>query len=97
MKAIFISYNQAFNEDIVQILERHGQRGFTRWEDVAGRGGSTGEPHYGNHAWPVMNHAVLTFVADEKAGAILDSLKEADEATPDLGLRAFSWKVEDFR
>ena len=34
---------------------------FTKWENVEGRGGSTGEPHYGNHAWPVMNHAVLNY------------------------------------
>ncbi len=28
MKALFISYNQAYNEEIVQVLEAHGQRGF---------------------------------------------------------------------
>ena len=33
MKALFISYNQAFNEEIVEVLEAHGQRGFTRWQN----------------------------------------------------------------
>ena len=31
MKAIFISYNQAYNEEIVEVLDAHEQRGFTRW------------------------------------------------------------------
>ena len=53
MKAIFISYNQAYNEEIVEVLDAHEQRGFTRWENIDGRGSVNGEPHYGNHAWPV--------------------------------------------
>ena len=53
-----------------------------------------GEPHYGNHAWPVQNHAILTFVQDDKVQPILADLKAKDEETPDLGLRAFVWGAE---
>ena len=42
MKALFISYNQAFNEEIVEVLEAHGQRGFTRWQNIDGRGSVDG-------------------------------------------------------
>lgn len=76
------------------MLDANAQRGFTRWQDIDGRGSVDGEPHYGNHAWPVQNHAILTFVQDDKAQAILDGLKAKDEATPDLGLRAFVWNAE---
>ena len=34
MKAMFIAYNQAYNEEIVDLLAAHGQRGFTRIESV---------------------------------------------------------------
>ena len=37
MKAIFISYNQAYNEEIVEILDARGLSGFTRWENIEGR------------------------------------------------------------
>ena len=93
MKAIFVSYNQAYNEEIVEILDAHDQRGFTRWEDIQGRGGVDGEPHYGNHAWPTMNHALIPFVPDEKLEPLMAALKEKDEAFRDLGLRAFAWDV----
>lgn len=96
MKAIFIAYNQAYNEEIVEILEQFHQRGFTRWQDIQGKGHFNGTPHFGDHAWPEQNHAVLTIVKDEKVQPILDELKTRDEAAPDLGLRAFVWNIEAF-
>ena len=60
MKAIFISYNQAFGDEVTDMLEAQGQRGYTLWSDIQGRGGIDGEPHLGNHAWPTQNHAILT-------------------------------------
>jgi nitrogen regulatory protein PII len=45
MKAIFIVYNQAYNQEIVELLEDCGQRGYTVWEEIGGRGSETGEPH----------------------------------------------------
>ena len=96
MKAVFIAYNQAYNEEIVELLEKHRQRGFTRWTDIQGRGGFNGTPHMGSHAWPEQNHAVLTFIDDDKVRPLLDDLKIKDEASPDLGLRAFVWNVEIF-
>ncbi len=96
MKAIFISYNQAYNEEIVQVLENVRQRGYTQWQDIQGKGGFNGIPHLGNHAWPEQNHAILTMVPDEKVRPILDALRVKDEASPDLGLRAFVWNIESY-
>ena len=85
MKAIFIVYNQAYNQEIVELLEACGQRGYTVWEEIGGRGTETGEPHLGNHAWPTQNHAVLTAVR----------LRATDRDNPKLGLRAYVLPVED--
>ncbi|MBQ0077617.1 MAG: hypothetical protein KBS55_03160 [Bacteroidales bacterium] len=94
MKAVFVSYNQAYNEQIVEIFESHGQRGFTQWKDISGRGTVSGEPHLGSHAWPVMNEAVLAVVPDEVVEPVVAALKGVDEESPELGLRAFVWNVE---
>jgi nitrogen regulatory protein PII len=96
MKGIFISYDQAYNMEVVDVIEKVGVRGFTMWQDIAGRGSETGEPHLGSHAWPTMNNAVLTFVPDDKVDDILSAVKAMDEETPALGLRAFVWNVEKF-
>ena len=94
MKGIFFAYDQAYNMEIADALEKIGVRGFTMWQDIAGRGSSTGEPHLGNHAWPTMNNAILAFVPADKVDDILASVKAMDEETPALGLRAFVWNVE---
>ena len=96
MKALFIAYNQAYNEEIVDLLATHGQRGFTRWENVEGKGDFNGFPRFGSHAWPEMNHALLVMCKDEKVEPLLADLKARDEAAPDLGLRAFVWGIETF-
>lgn len=95
MKAIFIAYNQAYNQEIVQLLEGLGQRGYTVWTEVGGRGSLDGEPHLGSHAWPAQNHAVLTAVEDSLAPKIMDALREKDAANSALGLRAYLFPVED--
>ena len=94
MKGIFIAYNQAYYEEIQELLEKEGVRGFTRWNEITGRGSGSGEAHYGNHIWPTFNDAMLTFVDDDKVNAIMKKLHEHDLKTPELGLRAFSWDIE---
>ena len=94
MKAIFIAYNQAYGEEIVELLDEYGQRGFTQWIDIQGRGGDKGEPHYGNHAWPSMCSGIITMVDDNKVDIVLEKLHAMDVATEKLGLRAFVWNIE---
>jgi nitrogen regulatory protein PII len=96
MKAIFIAYDQAYNMEVVDALEKLGVRGFTMWQDIAGRGSKTGEPHLGSHAWPTMNNALLTFVPEDAVDPFLSAVRAMDEETPALGLRAFVWNVEKF-
>ena len=94
MKAIFIAYNQAYNQEIVEVLEANGQRGYTAWQDIQGKGSVDGIPHLGSHAWPEMNYAILTMVDDDKVSPIMDDLRAKDAAYHDLGLRAYVWSIE---
>ena len=96
MKALFIAYNQAYNEEIVELLAANRQRGFTRWQDIQGKGSFNGIPRMGSHAWPEQVHALLAMVKDSQVQTILDQLRAKDEESPDLGLRAFVWNIESF-
>ena len=93
MQAIFISYDQAHHQAIIEILDKLSCRGFTAFGNVQGRGSVKGEPHYGSHAWPSLAQAMFTFVEDEKAPTLLKRLKALDESKPRLGLRAFQWPI----
>ena len=94
MKAIFITYDQAHHEKIIDALDRTSCRGFTSFGTVQGRGSKTGEPHYGSHAWPSLATATITMVEDDRVEPLLERLRKLDEERPLLGLRAFVWTVE---
>ena len=93
MQAIFIAYDQAHHEAILDILEKNSCRGFTSFGETQGRGSVKGEPHYGSHAWPALGGAILTIVEDSRLDSVLDRLKALDESKPLLGLRAFVWQI----
>ena len=95
MKAVFIAYDQAHHEIIIDALTRLNCRGFTAFSNVQGRGSATGDPHYGSHAWPGLAQAILTIVEDHKLKPLMNRLREIDENKPLLGLRAFSWNIEE--
>ncbi len=75
-------------------MDKHNIRGYTYWDAVQGRGSKTGEPHYGSHAWPTLNGAIMTVVDDAKATGFLEILHQLDKQTEAQGLRAFTWNVE---
>lgn len=95
MKSIFITFDQAYYDQILSILKSNNVRGFTAWTEVQGRGSETGEPHLGTHAWPTLNSAIITIVNNAKVQPILKDLKALDRTSDLMGLRAFVWNIED--
>ncbi len=94
MKAVFIPFNQAYIDRILEIFDELMVRGFTQWDSVLGRGSKKGEPHYGSHAWPTLNSAIITIVEDEKVDKLLEALHKLDMQTEAQGLHAYVWNVE---
>lgn len=95
MKAVIITFDQAHYHNILVILDKLSCRGFSYWPEVQGRGSKSGEPHYGSHAWPSMNSAIMTVVSDEKVKPLMAELRQLDSDRPMLGLRAFALPVEE--
>lgn len=93
MKAIFIAFDQAHKDTIIDLLEKNSCRGFTSFGETQGRGSHNGEPHYGTHAWPSLGGAIITIVEDPKVDTVLNKLKDLDNSKPKLGLRAFVWDI----
>lgn len=96
MKGVFIAFDQAHRDAVIEVLDHLNCRGFSLVEQMQGRGSKTGEPHYGSHAWPSMNSGIITMVDDKAVEPLLKALKEIDENAEMLGLRAFVWNVEQY-
>ena len=90
-----IFLDQAHYSQITRDLSKLNIRGFSSWKEVYGQGSHTGEPHFGTHAWPSVNNAILTVVEDDRVRLLMNYLKELDREYDNLGLRAFVWNVED--
>ncbi|HOF45481.1 MAG TPA: hypothetical protein P5134_03680 [Bacteroidales bacterium] len=95
MKAVFISFYQAFYDEVIAVLDELEIRGFTYWSEVQGRGSYDGDPHYGTHTWPTLNAAILTFIEDKKVEPLLDAIHQLDLSAPLQGIRAFVMPAEE--
>lgn len=93
MKAIMIVYNQAYSEKVEYMLEKLGIKGYTLWENVQGKGSSTGVPHLGTHTWPEINKSLLTVIDDDLVDTVLDKVKRIDAINNEVGIRAFVWDI----
>jgi nitrogen regulatory protein PII len=93
MKAIMIIYNQAHTERVEYLMDKLGIKGYSLWENVQGRGTSTGVPHLGTHTWPEINKSLLMVIDDEKVDNVLDVVKKIDSINEEVGIRAFVWDV----
>lgn len=93
MKAIMIIYNQAHTEKVEYMLDKLGIKGYTLWENVQGRGTSSGVPHLGTHAWPEINKSVLAVVNDDLVDTVLEKVRKIDAVNEEVGIRAFVWDV----
>lgn len=94
MKCVMIVFNQANTERVEYLLDVLNIKGFTFFEQVQGRGTNGGEPRRGTHAWPEMNSCVMTIVEDEQVADLLDGVRKLDARNEEVGVRAFTWNIE---
>ncbi|PRY01215.1 hypothetical protein CLV24_1509 [Pontibacter ummariensis] len=89
-----IIFNQAWSEEIVALFDELGIRGFTKLNDLQGRGSDKGEPRMGTHTWPALNNAIYTFVSAEQAPKLIEALNKLNKQSEEQGLKAFCWDAE---
>ncbi len=94
MKSVLIIYNQAHTEKVDFMLDRLKITGFTKWNQVFGRGTVSGEPRMGTHTWPESNSATLAVVEDDQVETLLQTIKKLDVINEEVGIRAFVWNIE---
>ncbi|CUS98615.1 PG0541 family transporter-associated protein [Candidatus Chrysopegis kryptomonas] len=94
MKLVILVFNQALEDEVLDVFEKLKIRGYTKLNDVYGQGSNNGEPHMGTHVWPEINTLILTVVEDEKVENLLNEVKILDRRFEDEGMHAFVLNVE---
>ncbi len=95
MQSVMIFYAQSLTEAIDDILTGLSIRGYSKWKDLTGRGSIDGEPHFGTHAWPALNSAIMCVIQPDKVEPLLEALRELDSRTSQQGLRAYTWDIKN--
>lgn len=94
MKMVMIVYNHSIDDEMLELLDKTGIKGYTHIENATGRG--VNGPHMGTNVWPATNNVIYTAVNEaQKVKTLLQGVEQLAEQFPGEGARAFTWKVDD--
>lgn len=94
MKLVMICYNEAIDDEVIELLEQAGVKGYTKWTKVLGKG-QTSEPHLLSHIWPKANNVIAVAVEEQVADMIVEKVRDMKAKAGTVGLKAFMWRVDD--
>jgi len=94
MRMVIITYNEAFDAEVMDALGQLGIAGYTKWTGITGSGRSGG-PHLMSHVWYKGNNALMTCVEDRLAEALMNRVREMRSIMGLAGIKAFSLPVSD--
>ena len=90
---VYIVYDRAIDEEVLDLLEGMEISYYTKWRDVLGVGRH--DPHLGDDVWPGLNNVIMVVTQEQKKIILLDSVKSLQTSFPSVGLRAFVVPVID--
>jgi len=90
---VLVAYNEAIDDEILELLNAASVDGYTKWTKVLGRGAASG-PHLLTHVWPKANNVVAVCAEDEQAQNILQGVRDLRETVGREGVKAFLLPVE---
>ncbi|MFH1477570.1 MAG: PG0541 family transporter-associated protein [Verrucomicrobiota bacterium] len=90
---IMLVFNEAMNEEVMEVL-RHCRLGsYTRLNGIFGKGSASGT-HLGTDIWPGRNNSLLMAVDDEATAPLLKCIRELRKTMGSEGIKAFTWNLE---
>jgi len=93
VKMVLITYNEAIDDEVMEILQVHSVEGYTKWTKVLGKGKTSG-PHLLSHVWPKANNVLATAVEDETASVLLQGVEKLKQTVGREGIKAFLLPLE---
>ena len=84
---IYIVYDRAIDEEVIDTLEACGLSFYTKWKDVVGVG--VHDPHLGDQIWPGLNNVVMIATDTGMKETLFSRIKNLQKQFISVGLRAF--------
>ena len=94
MKMVMIFYNEAIDDEVMQVLENCGLKNYTKITSVYGRGTTSGT-HLGNDIWPGRNNILYVACEEKQVQQMIACVKELRKKLGPEGIKAFVLPIED--
>ena len=96
MKMVFIIYNVAIEEEVMEALEAIGIENYTKWDKVLGKGPISGS-HFDSDVWPGVNSMLALAMEDKKKNEVIAKVRElkSKESLRREGIRVFVLPLEE--
>ncbi len=94
MKMIMLVYNEALDNEAMEILESCAIKNYTKVNGVFGRGDTSGT-HLGTDVWPGRNNIIYAACEEAVARKITGAVKQARKTLGEEGIKAFLMPIED--
>jgi len=93
-KMVMIAYNEALDEEVMEVLNGCVMKNFTKITGAYGRGSASGT-HLGNDIWPGRNNVLYVYCAEEQARKMVSQVKELRKTLSREGIKVFVLPVEE--
>ncbi len=93
-KMIMLVYNEAIDEEIMEILTDCALKNYTKINGVFGSGATSGT-HLGDDIWPGRNNILYVACEDAQAKQVFSCVRKLRAKLGKEGVKAFSWNIEE--
>ncbi len=94
MKMLMIVYNEALDNEIMEILDKSTMINYTKVTKVFGRGASSGT-HQGNDIWPGMNNILYVVCGEVQAKEMVEGINGLRKKVGHEGVKAFVLPLDE--
>lgn len=94
MKMVMIVYNEALDNEVMEILESAQQKNYTKVVGVFGRGTTSGT-HLGTDIWPGLNNILYVACEEEAGKRIIAAVRQLRKSIGVEGAKAFLLPLEE--
>ncbi len=94
MKLLWIIFDEAFEDQVLEALERRGVRTFTLLRGALGQGRHS-PPRWGTHVWPGHNSVLMVFLSEATLSELIPTLRELKQRLKERGFKVLVWDAEE--
>ncbi len=94
MKMVMISYNEAIDMEVMEVLTHCAVKNYTKINGTYGKGDTSGT-HLGNDIWPGRNNILYVACKDEQAKQLMSCVRELRKTLGKEGVKAFVLPLEE--